>query len=79
MRALALALVMLASAAVLAGCEAGYIAHAAYEEGRLLWRRKPIDTVLALVQERGRQAGLYGNDAGHSAIPPSMVRLDPVM
>ena len=47
MRALALAVVMLASAAVLAGCEAGYIAHAAYEEGRLLWRRKPIDKVLA--------------------------------
>jgi predicted aminopeptidase len=47
MRALALAVVMLATAAVLAGCEAGYIAHAAYEEGRLLWRRKPIDTVLA--------------------------------
>ncbi|HZZ07768.1 MAG TPA: aminopeptidase [Candidatus Binataceae bacterium] len=47
MRALALAVALLASAAALAGCEAGYIARAAYEEGRLLWRRKPIDTVLA--------------------------------
>ncbi len=47
MRTLALALLLLASAAALAGCEAGYIARAAYEEGRLLWRRKPIDTMLA--------------------------------
>src|SRR4029077_16867163 len=47
MRALALAVALLASAAALAGCEAGYIARAAYEEGRLLWRRKTIDTVLA--------------------------------
>jgi predicted aminopeptidase len=31
----------------LAGCEVGYITRAAYEEGCLLWRRKPIDTVLA--------------------------------
>jgi predicted aminopeptidase len=46
-RALALAVVLLASATALAGCEVGYIARAAYEEGRLLWRRKPIDTVLA--------------------------------
>ena len=47
MRALALAILLALSAGALAGCEAGYIAHAAYEEGRLLWRRKPIDTVLA--------------------------------
>jgi predicted aminopeptidase len=46
-RAFALAIVLAASALVLAGCEAGYIARAAYEEGCLLWRRKPIDTVLA--------------------------------
>jgi 2-dehydropantoate 2-reductase len=53
---------------------------AVQEVGRLVKVATPtIDTVLALVQERGRQAGLYGNDAGHSAIPPSMVRLDPVM
>jgi predicted aminopeptidase len=36
-----------ASAILLAGCEAGYIGRAAYEEGCILWRRKPIDTVLA--------------------------------
>jgi len=47
MRALALAIIAALSAVTLAGCEAGYIARAAYEEGRLLWRRKPIDTVLA--------------------------------
>jgi predicted aminopeptidase len=47
MRALALATIVAASAVGLAGCEAGYIARAAYEEGLLLWRRKPIDTVLA--------------------------------
>ncbi|HUY19425.1 MAG TPA: aminopeptidase [Candidatus Binataceae bacterium] len=38
---------MATSAVALAGCEVGYIARAAYEEGRLLWRRKPIDTMLA--------------------------------
>jgi predicted aminopeptidase len=47
LRALALAMIVAASAVGLAGCEAGYIARAAYEEGLLLWRRKPIDTVLA--------------------------------
>jgi 2-dehydropantoate 2-reductase len=37
---------------------------AVQEVGRLLKVATPtIDTVLALVQERGRQAGLYGNDA----------------
>jgi predicted aminopeptidase len=46
-RALFLAIIVIASLLGLAGCEAGYIAHAAYEEGLLLWRRKPIDTVLA--------------------------------
>jgi predicted aminopeptidase len=46
-RALSLAIIVIASLLGLAGCEAGYIAHAAYEEGLLLWRRKPIDTVLA--------------------------------
>jgi len=46
-RALAFAVLLALSAGALAGCEAGYIAHAAYEETCLLWRRKPIDTVLA--------------------------------
>src|ERR1700734_3864590 len=37
---------------------------AVQEMGRLVQVATPtIDTVLALVQERGRQAGLYGNDA----------------
>jgi 2-dehydropantoate 2-reductase len=37
---------------------------AVQEVGRLVKVETPtIDTVLALVQERGRQAGLYGNDA----------------
>jgi len=36
---------------------------AVHELGRLVGVASPtIDTVLALVQERGRQAGLYGND-----------------
>jgi len=29
------------------GCSSGYVMRAAYEEARLLWRRQPIDTVLA--------------------------------
>jgi 2-dehydropantoate 2-reductase len=37
---------------------------AVQELGRLAEIATPtIDAVLALVQERGRQAGLYGNDA----------------
>ena len=47
MRTLALAILMVLSAGALAGCETGYIARAAYEESLLLWRRKPIDAVLA--------------------------------
>jgi predicted aminopeptidase len=47
MRVFALAIILVMSVLVLAGCEAGYIARAAYEEGCLLWRRQPIDTVLA--------------------------------
>ncbi|MGZ6242204.1 MAG: aminopeptidase [Candidatus Binataceae bacterium] len=47
MRTLALAILMVLSAGVLAGCETRYIARAAYEESLLLWRRKPIDAVLA--------------------------------
>ena len=31
----------------LSGCYAGYLARAAYEEGRILWHRKPIDDALA--------------------------------
>jgi len=31
----------------LAGCELGYLAHAAYEQGRLLWNRRPIAQELA--------------------------------
>jgi predicted aminopeptidase len=36
------AAVVIALATLLAGCDASYLAHAAYEEGRLLWHRKPI-------------------------------------
>ena len=37
----------LACAAILAGCDVSYLTRAAYEEGRLLWRRKPITQELA--------------------------------
>ncbi|HEY2524801.1 MAG TPA: aminopeptidase [Candidatus Binataceae bacterium] len=47
MRALALTIVLVLIAGALAGCEAGYIARAAYEESLLLWRRQPIDGVLS--------------------------------
>ncbi len=43
---LRLAAVLFASL-LLAGCYAGYLARAAYEEGRILWHRKPIDDALA--------------------------------
>ena len=47
MRALTLTIALALIAGTLAGCEAGYIARAAYEESLLLWRRQPIDGVLA--------------------------------
>ena len=46
-RAVALAAILFTAVAGIAGCEAGYIARAAYEESLLLWRREPIQTVLA--------------------------------
>jgi predicted aminopeptidase len=46
-RAIILAVMLFSAVAGVAGCEAGYIARAAYEESLLLWRRKPIQTVLA--------------------------------
>ncbi len=36
----------LAAATLLGGCDIGYLTRAAYEEGRLLWHRKPISEVL---------------------------------
>jgi len=45
-RAAALAAAV-ALALSLAGCAAGYVVRAAYEEARLLWRRQPIDQLLA--------------------------------
>jgi predicted aminopeptidase len=40
-------LLMVAAATLLGGCDIGYLAHAAYEQGRLLWHREPISKVLA--------------------------------
>ncbi|MBI2962550.1 MAG: aminopeptidase [Deltaproteobacteria bacterium] len=42
LRALALAV----AAGLASGCSAGYVARAAYEEARILWRRQPIEQVL---------------------------------
>jgi len=36
----------IAAATLIGGCDIGYLSHAAYEEGRLLWHRKPISEVL---------------------------------
>jgi predicted aminopeptidase len=36
----------LAAATLIGGCDIGYLSRAAYEEGRLLWHRKPISEVL---------------------------------
>jgi predicted aminopeptidase len=46
MRRAALAAALLLAAGALPGCAAGYIARAAYEEARLLWRREPIAPML---------------------------------
>ena len=45
---LSAALVALAAGAIsLSGCSVGYVARAAYEEARILWKREPIETVIA--------------------------------
>ena len=38
--------ILLAVALGASGCGAGYVARAAYEEARILWRRQPIETLL---------------------------------
>ena len=43
---LGLIALMIAAATMLGGCDIGYLTRAAYEEGRLLWHRKPISQVL---------------------------------
>jgi predicted aminopeptidase len=47
MRAIAAATLMAVCATGLCGCGVGYVARAAWEEARILWRRQPIDEVLA--------------------------------
>ncbi|HLH77335.1 MAG TPA: aminopeptidase [Candidatus Binataceae bacterium] len=47
-RAIALLLAALAMAGALGGCEVPYLMHGAYEEVRLLWKRRPIEQVLEL-------------------------------
>ena len=42
----------------LSGCAAGYVMRAAYEEARLLWRRQPIDEVLAHESDPSTRAKL---------------------
>ncbi|MGH7987878.1 MAG: aminopeptidase [Candidatus Binataceae bacterium] len=42
-----LAALLVLGCVLLSGCDVSYIAHAAYEESILLWRRKPISQVLA--------------------------------
>ena len=45
--ALAFRVLLLASVGIaLAGCSAGYVVRAGYEEAKILWRREPIDQVL---------------------------------
>src|SRR5512143_1444680 len=43
---LGFAALALAAATLLGGCDIAYLGRAAYEEGKLLWRRKPISEVL---------------------------------
>jgi len=47
LRTVAIATLLSAFCAGLAGCDASYIARGAYEEARLLWNRKPISRELA--------------------------------
>jgi predicted aminopeptidase len=47
MRAIAGAALMVVCATGLCGCGAGYVMRAAWEEARILWRRQPIDSLLA--------------------------------
>jgi len=43
---ISLIVLTIAAASLIGGCDIGYLSHAAYEEGRLLWHRKPISDVL---------------------------------
>ncbi len=45
-RVAALSLVLIATALGVNGCGVGYMARAAYEEARILWRRQPIEELL---------------------------------
>lgn len=47
MRAIAAVTLMIICATGLCGCGVGYVTRAAYEEVQILWRRQPIDKVLA--------------------------------
>lgn len=44
---MALAALAVIAAGAIAGCDVRYVTHAAWEEGRLLWHRKPISEELA--------------------------------
>jgi len=57
-RAAAHVLGTLALAALGGGCAAGYVTRAAYEEARLLWRRQPIESLLAGPLDAGTRAKL---------------------
>ncbi|MFZ1888305.1 MAG: aminopeptidase [Candidatus Binataceae bacterium] len=47
LQAIVSAALVAAAMIALAGCNVGYLAHAAYEGGRILWNRKPISGELA--------------------------------
>jgi len=52
------AAILILCALVLPGCAAGYVMRAAYEEARLLWRRQPIDRLLASEEDPAVRAKL---------------------
>ena len=61
-------LAILLAPILLIGCYGEYLTRSAYEEGRILWHRKPIDDALARSDLPERDSRQAGNRAGGAQV-----------